>query len=58
MVHLHTIRSYNLEKQMSSQANARLTAEGYLALERQALYKSEYCNGKIFAMGILQHVFV
>ncbi len=35
---------------MSSQANARLTAEEYLAVERQAPYKSEYCHGEIFAM--------
>jgi Uma2 family endonuclease len=35
---------------MSSHAHARLTAEEYLALERQAPYKSEYGNGEIFAM--------
>jgi Uma2 family endonuclease len=35
---------------MSSQAHARLTAEEYLALERQAPYKSEYGNGEVFAM--------
>jgi Uma2 family endonuclease len=34
---------------MSSQAQ-RYTAEEYLALERQAQYKSEYCAGEIFAM--------
>jgi Uma2 family endonuclease len=35
---------------MSSQANKRYTAEEYLALERQAECKSEYCAGDIFAM--------
>ena len=35
---------------MSSQAQKRYTAEEYLALERQAQYKSEYCAGEIFAM--------
>ena len=50
VLHLHTLESDNLEKHMSSQANTRLTAEEYLALERQAPYKNEYCNGEIFAM--------
>lgn len=35
---------------MSSQANKRYTSEEYLALERQAEYKSEYYGGEIFAM--------
>jgi Uma2 family endonuclease len=35
---------------MPSQAQKRYTAEEYLALERQAQYKSEYCAGEIFAM--------
>ena len=35
---------------MSSPARKRQTAEEYLALERQAQYKSEYCAGEIFAM--------
>ncbi|NOT54552.1 MAG: Uma2 family endonuclease [Deltaproteobacteria bacterium] len=35
---------------MSSQVQTRLTAEQYLALERQAQYRSEYINGFIFAM--------
>ncbi len=35
---------------MSSHATARITAQEYLALERQALYKSEYFQGEIFAM--------
>ena len=35
---------------MPSQAKARMTAEEYLALERQASYKSEYFNGEVFAM--------
>ena len=35
---------------MSSQAQKRYTAEKYLALERQAQYKSESCAGEIFAM--------
>ena len=35
---------------MSSQAQKRYTAEEYLALERQAQCKSEYCAGEIFAM--------
>ena len=35
---------------MSSQADKRYTAEEYLALERQAECKSEYCAGDIFAM--------
>ena len=35
---------------MSSQAKAHLTAEEYLALERKALYKSEYLKGEVFVM--------
>lgn len=35
---------------MSSHAAARITAEEYLVLERQASYKSEYFQGEIFAM--------
>lgn len=35
---------------MSSQAQQRYTPEEYLALERQAQYKSEYYAGDIFAM--------
>jgi len=35
---------------MSSQADKRYTAEEYVALERQAECKSEYCAGDIFAM--------
>lgn len=35
---------------MSSQAQLRYTPEEYLALERQALYKSEYYAGDICAM--------
>ena len=35
---------------MPSQANARLTVEEYLTIERQALCKSEYFNGEMFAM--------
>ena len=35
---------------MSSQAQKHYTAEEYLALERQAQCKSEYCAGEIFAM--------
>ena len=35
---------------MSSQAQQPYTPEEYLALERQAPYKSEYCAGDIFAM--------
>ena len=39
-----------MELCMSSPAQKRYTAEEYLALERQAQYKSEYCAGEIFAM--------
>ena len=35
---------------MSSQAKQQYTPEEYLALERQAQYKSEYYAGEIFAM--------
>jgi Uma2 family endonuclease len=35
---------------MSSQVKAHYTPEEYLALERQAEYKSEYFNGEIFVM--------
>jgi Uma2 family endonuclease len=35
---------------MSSQVKVYYTPEEYLALERQAEYKSEYFNGEIFAM--------
>src|SRR3954469_16725505 len=35
---------------MSSQAKVHYTPEEYLALERQAEYKSEYFNGEIFAV--------
>ena len=35
---------------MPLQAKARMTVEEYLALERQASCKSEYCNGEVFAM--------
>jgi Uma2 family endonuclease len=35
---------------MSSQSKTYLTPEEYLALERQAEYKSEYFNGEMFAM--------
>ena len=35
---------------MSLQPQTRVTPEEYLAQERQALYKSEYLNGEIFAM--------
>jgi Uma2 family endonuclease len=35
---------------MSSQVKPHITPAEYLALERQAEYKSEYLNGEIFAM--------
>ena len=35
---------------MPSQAEARLTPQEYLALEREAPYKSEYFQGEMFAM--------
>jgi len=35
---------------MSSQPQPRFTPAEYLALERKALYKSEYLDGEIFAM--------
>ena len=41
---------YNGELCMSSQIQKHYTPEEYLALERQAQYKSEYYAGEIFAM--------
>src|ERR1700752_5127559 len=41
---------FGTEQRMSSHAQQRYTPEEYLALERQAEYKSEYCAGDIFAM--------
>src|SRR2546423_7792204 len=35
---------------MSSQTKTYFTPEQYLALEREAEYKSEYINGQIYAM--------
>ena len=35
---------------MTSQSKIRITPEEYLAIERQAAYKSEYFNGEMFAM--------
>jgi Uma2 family endonuclease len=35
---------------MSTQPDNYLTPEEYLALERQAMYKSEYFNGAVYAM--------
>ncbi|MBI3249121.1 MAG: Uma2 family endonuclease [Deltaproteobacteria bacterium] len=35
---------------MSLQPQPRITPEEYLALERKALYKSEYLDGEVFAM--------
>jgi Uma2 family endonuclease len=35
---------------MTSQTKVRITPEEYLAIERQAAYKSEYFNGEMFAM--------
>ena len=35
---------------MSSEVKSFITPAGYLSLERQAEYKSEYLNGEIFAM--------
>jgi len=42
---------------MSSQPKTRLTAQEYLALEREAEYKSEYYKGEVFAFAgaSLQH---
>lgn len=42
---------------MSSQLKIRLTPEEYLAIDREAEYKSEYFNGEVFAMsgGSRQH---
>jgi Uma2 family endonuclease len=39
-----------LEEAMSSLPKPRFTAEQYLALERQAEYRSEFFHGEIFAM--------
>jgi Uma2 family endonuclease len=36
---------------MASQPKTRYTAQEYLAMERNSLFKSEYFNGEIFAMG-------
>lgn len=47
---LPTPQLYIRELCMSSQAQKPYTAEEYLALERQAQYKSEYCAGEIFAI--------
>ena len=35
---------------MSTQPKTFLTPEQYLAIEREAPYKSEYLNGEMFAM--------
>ncbi len=35
---------------MSSQVKTRMSVEEYLAIERKATCKSEYCNGEMFAM--------
>ena len=35
---------------MSSQPNTYISPEEYLAIERQAEYRSEYCAGEMFAM--------
>jgi Uma2 family endonuclease len=42
---------------MSSQPRIRLTPEEYLAIEREAEYKSEYFDGEVYAMsgGTRQH---
>src|SRR5215475_3215142 len=42
--------TFGPEQRMSFQAKQRYTPEEYLALERQAQYKSEYYAGEIFAM--------
>jgi Uma2 family endonuclease len=42
--------TFGSEQRMSFQAKQRYTPEEYLALERQAQYKSEYFAGEIFAM--------
>jgi Uma2 family endonuclease len=39
-----------MEEFMSTQPKIRLTPEEYLAIERQAEYKSEYYKGEVFAM--------
>lgn len=48
--YINHIRSYEVERFMSSLAHEYYTPEEYLALEREAEYKSEYINGQIFAM--------
>lgn len=35
---------------MRAQTSTRMTVEVYLALERQALTKSKYLNGEVFAI--------
>lgn len=40
----------DLKTTMSSQAQKLLLPQGYLILERQAEYKSEYFAGEVFAM--------
>jgi len=52
---LHSVVCYahvisSTESAMSIQRRPHLTPEEYLALERTAEYKSEYCAGEIFAM--------
>ena len=43
---------------MSTQLKYKLTADDYLALEREAEYKSEFYNGEIFAMAGASRVHV
>ena len=43
---------------MSAQLKYKLTADDYLALEREAEYKSEFYNGEIFAMAGASRVHV
>lgn len=45
-----SFRSCRLEMHMSHPAKTYITPEEYLALERQAEYKSEYYDGEILAM--------
>ena len=42
---------------MATQANPYITPEEYLEIERKAPFRSEYCNGQMFAMAgaTLQH---